>query len=62
MFRNAGLLVAQAALSASVYLEQGIFEMKVGKYETAVESFTRIIEEESSVEIPYILRSQCLCK
>ena len=61
-FTKARIADAQDALSASIFLEQVVYEMKLGKYETAISSFSRVIEEDQDDETPYILRSCCLSK
>ena len=58
---SAGKLLLQASkMSSSIFLQQGAYEMKKGRYERAVVSFTRVIDDDSSLETPYILRSRCL--
>jgi tetratricopeptide (TPR) repeat protein len=62
LYRQARIADAQDALSASIFLEQGVYEMNLGKYETAISSFSRVIEEDQDHETPYNLRSCCLSK
>lgn len=52
----------QDALMPSIFLDQGKYEMRMGYYETAVTSFTKVIEDDHDAEMAYVLRSQCHCK
>ena len=59
-FRRSRIDEDQDAISVFVFLAQGKYEMRMGYYETAIVSFTKVIEEDHNVENAYILRSHCL--
>ena len=52
--RSAGLKAAQAVITASTFMDQGIYQMKLGLLSTAYKSFTEAIENDPEDVSPLV--------
>ena len=53
-YRSAGLKAAQAVITATTYMDQGIYQMKLGLFSTAYKSFTEAIENDPEDVSPLV--------
>ena len=53
---------AEEELDYMIFVTQGIYELRSGSAEVAIEYLNRAISLDPDDEMPYIVRSQCLTR